>query len=95
MCISKRSCILVALGTLVGLREMSHANPGSSALKKNLKASVGSAKSRVKAMSLGPATSDASKSKAGNSTSSGHEKCVAAEEPLRMVLYLSFWGPNT
>ncbi|KAF8023981.1 hypothetical protein BT93_F1243 [Corymbia citriodora subsp. variegata] len=95
MTISQRACVLVALGTVVGLREMSHANPGSSALKQSLRAPVGSAKTQVKAMSLGMATTDASKSKASYSSMTAYEKGVAAEEPLRMVLYLSFWGPNT
>ncbi|KAL3733683.1 hypothetical protein ACJRO7_023109 [Eucalyptus globulus] len=78
-----------------GTRQMSHANPRSSVLKQNLRASVGSAKAQVKAMSLGPAALDASKSEAGKSAMSANERSVAAEEPLRTVLYLSFWGPYT
>lgn len=81
-----KALVAVALGAAIGLKDQV-VKSNSSALKLNRFAAVGPSSSSMLLFRRGP---QGSLEKPGG----GAAPCRAMEEPLRMVVYLSSWGPN-
>ncbi|KAG1347175.1 hypothetical protein COCNU_06G010040 [Cocos nucifera] len=85
MKLANKACIAVSLGAARELKDQV-AKPYSSALKRSL-SRVGSSATEARLLASTP-------NKPKTDFRPQDAKDVAAQESLRMVMYLSCWGPN-